>query len=600
MKKTLALVILISFICNFHSLAQQRKDVAHSVLSKGDWYKISIPSNGVYKLTYNDFISLGIPDSAIKSQNLSIFGNGGHQIPTNNSLSPQTDLQENSIYVFDPNNDLSKGGYVLFYGESSTQYSYNKDTRAWSATIHPYSDNAYYFITFNDSIGQKLRIDSVSYESLSADSTTNLTRDFFFYKQELNNVSASGRRWVGKQFTLDKEEDYPLDLKNAYVDSNYNFIRPANLTCQLVSKSTATSTFDINYNSAISTTVTNAVSSSITEAQTSDKIYSTTLPSAKIIDNKLKITFHGNSVAQGWLDYIMISYDKVLNYNYPSQLHYRTTEHLASNLNVRNVISNVSANNIFVWDISNYTNPTKIIGSYNSSEKTYSYNLNSSTLKDIIVFQPTSSFYSVKLIGKIDNQDLHSTPAVDYVIITPPEFLEQAERLGELHEQYNNTSTKVVTTQQVYNEFSSGNPDFLAYKEYLRYLYNEYKDSNKQPKNVLLFGKGTFDNKNILAYNNNFILTYQADNSLSSQYTYPCEDYVAYLSPWAKGYSSISQRDTMLVGVGRLPITSLEQAKILVDKSERYMKRQDIRDKNAINNWRNTMVITCDDSDDGV
>ena len=89
--------------------------------------------------------------------------------------------------------------------------------------------------------------------------------------------------------------------------------------------------------------------------------------------------------------------------------------------------------------------------------------------------------------GKIENQNLHASEAVDYVIITNPLFLEQANRLAKLHQEHNNMTTKVVTTDQIYNEFSSGCPDFLAYKEYLRMLYNKYINEGKNPKNVLLF-----------------------------------------------------------------------------------------------------------------
>ena len=95
----------------------------------------------------------------------------------------------------------------------------------------------------------------------------------------------------------------------------------------------------------------------------------------------------------------------------------------------------------------------------------------------------------------------------------------------------------VVDINDIYNEFSSGTPDVLAYREYLRMLYNKYKPQGLEPKNVLLFGDGTFDNKNILKYNNNFILTWQSENSLDDVVSYPCEDYIAYLSPYAKGYN---------------------------------------------------------------
>ncbi|MFA7132549.1 MAG: type IX secretion system sortase PorU, partial [Bacteroidales bacterium] len=170
---------------------------------------------------------------------------------------------------------------------------------------------------------------------------------------------------------------------------------------------------------------------------------------------------------------------------------------------------------------------------------------------------------------------------------------------AKLHQEHNNTSTRVVTTEQIYNEFSSGTPDFLAYKEYLRMLYNKYLPQGKNPKNVLLFGDGTFDNKNILKYNNNFVLTYQMDNKSIRDEDFPAEDFLGYLSPNAKGLLSMSLRDSLKIGIGRLPIATIEQAENLVNKSERYLLRKDILTKDKITDWRNYSVLTADDADPG-
>ncbi|MFA6199772.1 MAG: type IX secretion system sortase PorU [Bacteroidales bacterium] len=591
-----SILFIISILFVYSNLFSQSINYPDSsVLAHGDWYKFSIPSSGLYKLTYNDFISLGIPAEKIVSGNLSIYGNGSHQISSDNSLCTSSDLKENTIYIYDPNNNFSQGGYVIFYGECGTEWSFNKNNNAWSFKLNPYSDLSYYFVTFNDSIGEKKRINSISNQSLLADTSINCSRDYFLSKQELNNINNSGTLWVGKQFVSNASEEYPLDLKNALVNENNNLLRAAILEYKLVIKSDVNANFimNLNNNQLIDTIAFQADDANI------DKTIHKNIYTVKPISNKINLTFNGGSVSKGWLDYILVNYDKALYYSYPSILRYKTTECLEQNKIVENIITNVPNENVIVWDVTDWINPIQVTGNYNSTNKTYSFNLNSDTLKNIMVFHYNSNFNTIKPIGKIENQNLHTSEAVDYVIITNPLFLEQANRLAKIHQDYNNTTTKVVTTEQIYNEFSSGSPDFLAYKEYLRMLYNKYLPEGKNPKNVLLFGDGTFDNKNILKYNNNFVLTHQEENNSNTGDTYPCEDYVAYLSPDAKGIENIVLRDSLMLGVGRFPANNIEEAENLVNKSERYLLKKDITDDKTIGDWRNTITLTSDDTDDG-
>ncbi|MFA7081525.1 MAG: type IX secretion system sortase PorU, partial [Bacteroidales bacterium] len=437
----------------------------------------------------------------------------------------------------------------------------------------------------------------ISNQTLIADTISNSSRDFFLSKQELVNIENSGRLWVGKQYSSNKTEEYPLDLRNALVDQNNNLLKPANIEYKFVAQSATNTTFLINYNNTDIDTMIFPGKQSETGVDVNDKIYRKNLISIKPA-NKTSITFSGGPTSKGWLDYILVNYDKKLKYNYPSVLKYSTTEFLGLNLNVENIISNVTNENVLFWDVSNWTNPTQITGIYNSTDKTYTVKLNSDSIKNIVVFHTNSNFNTIKPIGKIENQNLHATEAVDYVIITHPLFIEEANRLALLHKEHNNISTKVVTTEQIYNEFSSGTPDYLAYKEFMRMLFNKYSPQGKRPQNVLLFGDGTFDNKNILKYNNNFILTYQLDNKIH-KFSTPCDDYITYLSPNAQGIEDVSQRDSMMIGVGRLPVNNLSQAKVLVDKSQRYLLKEDIINNQSITDWRNTSILTADDVDNG-
>lgn len=570
-----------------------------SVLSYGNWYKFAISSSGLYKITYEDFISMGVKPEEIKSQNLSIYGNGALPINVDNSLNNTTDLIENSIYVYDPNNNFAQGGYVIFYAQGGNKLNYDKNKRTWSFKLNPYTDLSYYFVTFNDSIGEKKRVETIDNTSLLCDTTINYARDFSLSKQEISNIEEAGQQWVGKQLANQKAEQYPLDIRNAFTDDNNLLIKPASLQYRLVTKTPTNAYFIFNFNNILTDTIHFSALTSSGEAIKQEKLVEKEITQLNITNNRANITFNGEALSKGWLDYIIVNYDKSLRYNYPSILQYSTTEFLSLNLNVEHIISNVLNQNLVVWDVTNFKNPVSILGTYNSNEKTYSIKLNSDSLKNIVAFNYNSSFGTIKPIGKVENQNLHGTEAVDYVIITNPLFVEQAERLALLHREHNNTTTKVVTTEQIYNEFSSGNPDFLAYREYLRMLYKKYLPIGKNPKNVVLFGDGTFDNKNILKYNNNFILTFQADNTSTSKDLHPCEDFLGYLSDSAKGKYDYRYRDSLMIGIGRMPINSIEQAKLLVDKSERYLLKEDIFKESNVTDWRNYSVLTADDNDGG-
>jgi len=569
-----------------------------SVLAHGNWYKITVPNTGLYKLTYSDFVALGVPEDEIKSANLSVYGNGGKQISLVTAEYKNSDLLENSIYISDASGSFKNGGFAVFYAQGNNEFFYNPIDNKYSFRIHPYSYTTTYFITFDENIGLKKRVNSVTMPT-SYDTVTPYFRDYFLSKQEVNSPNASGRNWLGKQFTNNsKIEDYPLDMSNSYTDENNQYINPAIFEMNVVAQSEKESYFISNFNNQFldSTKLTPVFEMSYTDIANSKYIRRNIL-SVNPVSNKISIKYSGNSIAKGWIDYMLVSFDRSLKYNYPAILSFKNTESLIQNKVVSHLISNVKNSDIIVWDVTNHIEPKQIIGEYNSVDFTYRINLGSDSLLNLVAFNNNSSFNTVNHVGKIENQNLHATPAIDYVIITHPLFKEEAERLADIHRNYNNTSTVVVDINDIYNEFSSGTPDVLAYREYLRMLYNKYKPQGLEPKNVLLFGDGTFDNKNILKYNNNFILTWQSENSLDDVVSYPCEDYIAYLSPYAKGYKEMSVRDTMLIGIGRFPVNNLQQAKLLVDKSERYLRKMDIREDNSIGDWRNTILLTSDDAD---
>lgn len=546
-----------------------------SVLAHGSWYTVNVPSNGIYKLTYSDFVSLGVPEEDINFDNLSIFGRPGKAISEKNSEYTQSDITENAIYV----NPASK--YALFYAENTMSLDYDTENSRFDFSIHPYSDVSTYFITFDADIGSKKRISAREKIHSAATHQATTAHDVFIHKREVANLLGSGRNWVGESFSAGSPElSIPLNLQNVSSEQS------TEITVKVLNQSETPSSFDCKLNNTSLGSITVNKTPTDYVAYAGSKTFS-----AKITNDNstLKIAFNGQGTSKGRLDYVKADYVKRLHYNNAS-LRFYATENIGNDNIVGYQISNVKANNFQIWEIRNGNACS--VNDYSQDGETVSLKIKADTVCSVIMFSG-SNFPTPTLKGKTENQNLHAWEATDFVIVTAPAFLEQAERLAELHRRYDGINVKIATTQQVYNEFSSGTKDFLAIRELMRMLYNKYVETGSAPKNLLLFGDGTFDNKNILKYNNNFIPTYQAESSLiNAGSSFTTDDVLTYLSPYASG----NIRDTMRIGVGRFTVNTIAEAQNMVNKCERYISKADIK-AGDWGDWRNAVTLTADDAD---
>ena len=177
------------------------------------------------------------------------------------------------------------------------------------------------------------------------------------------------------------------------------------------------------------------------------------------------------------------------------------------------------------------------------------------------------------------------------IIIAQPNFTTQAERLAEAHRTKDNLTVRVVTPESIYNEFSSGTPDATAYRRFMKMFYDRKTSEADAPKYLLLFGDGSFDNRKLTSAwksvdMSNMLLTYQTENSLSSQ-SYVIDDYFGFLDD-ADNKKSL-QNKKLCLGIGRFPIRTVEQATQMVDKVISYMEN-----KNT-GSWKNNLCFMADD-----
>ena len=193
----------------------------------------------------------------------------------------------------------------------------------------------------------------------------------------------------------------------------------------------------------------------------------------------------------------------------------------------------------------------------------------------------------------IENQDLHADSVCDMIIIVPAsgKLTKQAERLAAAHREHDNLSVKVVSADQIYNEFSSGTPDAMAYRRYVKMLYDRASSQNEIPRYLLLFGDAAWDNRMITkdwqnSSPDDFLLCYESWNSINEIYCYVTDDFFGFLDD-GEGKNMTSEKPD--IAIGRIPTHIESEAKAVVDKTINYMYN------NSVGSWKNLICVMGDD-----
>ncbi len=559
------------------------RGVKNSVLSTGNWYKIAINQTGLHKVTYNDLVALGVTASSFPSANISLFGNGGGVLPDSNSIDRISDLAENSILVVDGGDAMfNSGDYFVFYGSGIHSWKYDEITNQFNHTFNIYSEQTYYYITIDPSIGDKKRVQVVDNSSLSENMSVSTFTHYDFYENDKINFGESGVLWFDEGFDI-------------VTSKSYSFVVPeftgtaARLTISAASTANQTSTFSIvadgtplqnmplgglsSHDYAVGSTRTYTISN-ITSPLTIDLTY-----------NKPQ------SSSAAYLDYIeleMIGNLKMYTNQFPFCNPQTRGMNNITQFNIGNSNSLTK-----VWDVTIPTNPVQILGALNGTQ--FSFKSPTSDLRKFVAFNG-SSYYSVLNIGKVKNQNLIGTCDVDFIILSHPDFVSEAERLAQFRRENDGLSVMVVTPEQVYNEFSSGAQDPTAIRDFMRAIYK--KTEGVYPKYLLLLGRPSYDYRGKVSGTKLFVPNYQTYYSLNENSLGANDDYFALLDDNEGGNCT----GLLDIGIGRFPVSTLQQAKICVDKTIQYSSKTNLVASNSpmvsnFGDWRNVITFVGDDED---
>lgn len=540
-----------------------------SKLSTGRWVKIQVTKTGMHEITADDARSWGFSDLS----KLHVFGMGGLPISEKLSEDIPDDLPQLPI--------VRTEGKLLFYAQGPT--SWTSDGDLFQKVQHPYSTYAYYMVS-DDSRYSDLPLNAVG--NAPSGPTKNTFIEHLLHEVDLVNPGETGRVYLGEDFSSKTQQSFSFDLRGMVSNTDVDVTSVMGVK---ITSGTAKVTFQYN-----GTNISSSASDQISGGSSENPYYpiishkTFTLNEGNSLNYSIKLTSSA-ALLLARLDYITVNYTRQLALD-QGQLCF-DMYHLNANLQM--LISGASANTQ-VWDVTQPWNPVPITSTIEGT--TLRFSPLSIGLRRYVAFTPSGSFTRPTSVGTITNQNIHGQLVPDMIIITPGEYMTQAQRIADLHHQMDGMSVLVVNEKEVFNEFSGGTPDAMAYRMLCKMFYDRGRQlGGRQLGYLLLMGKGTFDNRlltsSIKALNAPMLLTWQSENSYNHETSYTTDDYFGTLEDNSGPRIHLSD---LSIAVGRMTVKSVSEAKIVVDKLINYASKPDY------GWWKNNVLNVADDGNSGI
>lgn len=560
---------------------------ANSVLASGNFYKIALSQQGLYKIDY-DFIKnkAGVDPANINPANIRLYGNGGELLNEDNAVFRHDDLVENAIQVVDGGDgQFNPGDYILFYANGPHSIVKDSVNKKFTHLYNIYSDQSNYFLNFDKGPGKR-----ISQQAAAGAPNTTVTsyNEFLFYEKDSVNLGRFGKTWWGDEFS---------DQPGRYLNRTFNFSipnadisAPANIVTRLGAISyTGNNTMSVNVNGtalpsmSLGSTGPNYYDPVIVAKTQSDNV---TIGAGNIAIN---INFSkGSNIAVGYLDYIEVNARR--NLVFTGYLNIADWNSVGAGQVAAYQIQNANANTQ-VWDITDPLVPVKMITAL--SGNVLSFTQDASTLHRFLAVDG-SSFNTPSFVERTVNQNLHSMGKKDYIVIANPLLKSEAEKLAAYHSSKRGYTTLIVTPQEIYNEFSSGTQDVSAIRDFIKMFYDRAA-VNDLPKYVLLFGDASYDYKNRINSNTNLVPVSETNESINKTTGYCSDDFFGFLddNENQNNYNN-NQINTLDIGIGRFPVSTVANAASIINKIMTYDSPK------SFGPWKNNMTFNADNGDGNI
>lgn len=572
------------------SRGSNKYGTSENPLKSGTFYKIKVDKSGIFKITRQFLQQNGINPASINPKNFRVYGNGGVMLPEFNQDRRYDALQEDAIQVIGEEDGVwNDNDYALFYAQGPNGYNLydlgngnghkRTDNRndASNNLVNLYEDFSYYFINFD--IGPGKRVQTV--DSNLPSTLINRYDDYQVINEEKFNLEKLGRIWTGDVISGTREITFTTKSPMRADDA-------VRFRTQVVAHDaqSAKVTMDIN-----------GSKNEVTLASNSEGYvplrYEGTLfnQSSNTVKFNYTSTISANPNATFYFDYAEVQYKEDLSFN-NTQMNFRDFEIREGSNDLYGFSIANAAGIDQVWDVSDVTTPKRVTNkNAQNSVFNFGYLANSQFFNNEFTAFKNDAGFSPLFVGKIDNQDLSGLTNVQYLIITQPSFISQAQRLATYHQTKNGYNVQVVDVNKIYNEFSSGSKDITAIRDFVSKLNSPAGTL----KYVLLLGDTSYDFKNRTPNNTDILPSYQSEASADVKGSYVTDDYFVMTRPQSERFLYQIVPD---LPIGRLPAANAQEAKTMIDKTLAYYNALPGQ-SSPFGEWRMKLDFVADDDFEG-
>jgi len=556
----------------FHASASDVAFSNVSPLDTGKWVKFKISDSGVYEIGYESLREMGFDDPA----KVGVCGGNGSSLDMNFFSDTGTPLYTDT---YTPIATVHKGEKLYVYLTGASLYEFVSDSKYdikgyyHRVSKNIYTDTPAYFLT-----------DSAPFvkEAESKDISTAGAKNIYggagllAHEEDLyHNNSNSGQLFWGEAFN----NGYPSRRTFDYSLNGADTMTPALMECEIYVDQAADPSATYGYGAVGGSS---NFSSKVKKYNYTNffpqhpTVSAITLPSDKgRLFAEYQSSSNRNSVAN--LDFWTLTYSRTTPTLIARDGSTLPQEEFAASTIASGETGTLRLSvpeGCIALDITSPAN-VSLISLTGSSGALSGAVRNDGATPRVIVFNPASRQKEILSYTPITTASLHTaaTTGAEFLIITTPDYRKHAERLAELHRVKDGIRVIVADAEDVYNEFSQGNPDPMAYRALVRMIW---QGSGKALQNVLLFGPVCNNLRTLVASGGNdcnALIAYQSVNTLVESGAYNINDYYGIMADYIDPSNSPVCR--LDVGVGLLPIDNYHEADNIVNKIDRYLNDTD-------------------------
>ena len=543
-----------------------------SVLSEGKWAKVKVTATGIQFLSAAQLRNLGFSDIS----KVNVYGYGGRMI---SEILDEKQIDDLPIL---PVIRTDKG--ILFFGtdnmswENSPRYGLK-----YRHIQHPYGTESFYFVSDREPTASPSSESAPATAGGDGEILASFT-ERLVHELEQTAPGVSGRVLVGEDFRTTTSRNFQFDLPDNVDDNVTIAVKFATRTTN------ASSSIQVSANgTTLPSTSDDMISNSSSDAAA---MLSETVKQAEVEGDKLDIGIKyqpGGTLYLANLDYIEVEYERALRlrdgeiYFYLQNTEKRTCRIAGCSTATQ------------IWDVTDLSRIRKVDFTLEDGNAVFTPDP-AAGYREYVAFNPQDVTRQPVAAGSVANQNLHSLPVPDMLIITPQQYKSEAMRIASLHEE-EGMLTHVLTPEEIYLEFSSGVKDLTAFRKIMKMWFDRGEENGHSIRYCLLMSKPTYDNKMITekvkksGYPRIPIWQSEDLDYIHHNSSYSTDDYIGMLED-NSGHFGIDAAK-INVAVGRMPVKSLAEAKTAVDKLCKYVQTPDY------GAWRNNVMIIADDQDEG-